>query len=275
MDRLMKGTSSIAVVHLVRAANAPAALTTFLNSYLECPAGLPHQLIFLLKGFGGELPPEVSELLDRVPHRKIYCRDKGYDIASYFYAAERISESLVVFINSFSVLQADQWLSKLHSAFHERGGGLIGATGSWESISIESSHGGLFLKAKALALSLPLRALFPAFPNPHVRTNGFLLARKDFLAMRPKLVRTKLGAWLFESGRNSMTRQILRRGLNVLVVGRDGSVYRPEEWSRSGTFWQSKQENLLIHDNRTIAYDSGGADFQAKRYKSAWNAFRR
>jgi hypothetical protein len=271
----MKGTSSIAVVHLVRAANSPSALARFLNSYHECPAGLPHRLIFLLKGFGEKLPSEVSQLLDRVPHTKIYCRDKGFDVASYFYAAERLSESLVVFINSFSVLRGDQWLSKLHRAYTDGGGGLIGATGSWESISIESSPGGLVQRAKALVLSLPLRVLFPAFPNPHVRTNGFLLARTDFLAMRPKWMRTKLDAWLFESGRNSMTRQILRRGLKVLVVGRDGSVYRPEEWPRSLTFWQSKQENLLIHDNRTIAYENGGTDFQAKRYRCAWNSFRR
>jgi hypothetical protein len=269
----MKTTTDIAVVHLVRAANAVEALIRFLDSYLDCPAGLPHKLVFLLKGFGAELPRSVAERLDSVRHSRIYCPDKGYDIASYFYAAERLSESLVLFINSFSVLQGDRWLLKLQNAYQPRDVGLVGATGSWESISVDSSPN-LISMAKALALSLPLRALFPAFPNPHVRTNAFLLARKDFLAMRPRLMHTKLGAWLFESGRNSMTRQILRRGLEVIVVGRDGSMYRPEEWPRSLTFWQSKQENLLIQDNRTLAYENGDADTQAKRFRSAWICFR-
>lgn len=270
----MKAFTDTAVVHLVRAANSLTALARFLDSYLECPAGFTHKLIFLLKGFGTDLPANVSQLLDRVPHSRIRCPDRGYDITSYFYAAERISEPLVLFTNSFSVLQGDEWLSKFLDAYHRRDVGLVGATGSWESISIDPSLDDLVSKGKALALSLPLRVLFPAFPNPHVRTNGFLLARQDFLAMRPTLTRTKLAAWLFESGRNSMTRQVLRRGLGVLVIGRDGSVYRPEEWARSLTFWQSKQENLLIQDNRTVAYEAGDPDFQGKRYRSAWNNFR-
>jgi hypothetical protein len=270
-----RSNGAIAVVHLVRAANAPAALRRFLDSYLECAAGLPHQLVIVLKGFGAQLPAEVSELVARVPHRQVHCGDEGYDIASYFYAADRIAEPLLVFINSFSVLQADQWLSKLYGAYQESGGGVVGASGSWESMSLDSSHGGLFHKARSVALSAPLRALFPRFPNPHLRTNGFLLARSDFLAMRPKWMRTKLGAWLFESGRNSMTRQILRHGRKVLVVGRDGSIYPPNEWSRSRTFWQAKQENLLLQDNRTLAYDNGNADLQARRYISAWDASRR
>lgn len=270
-----RSNGGIAVVHLVRAANAPAALRRFLDSYLECLAGLPHELVFVLKGFSPQLPAEVAELMDRVPHRQIHCRDEGYDIASYFYAAERLAEPLLLFINSFSVLQADQWLSKLHSAYQESGGGVVGASGSWESMSLDSSRGGLLQRVRELALSAPLRTLFPRFPNPHLRTNGFLLARIDFLAMRPGLMRTKLGAWLFESGRNSMTRQVLRRGRKVLVVGRDGSVFPPEEWSQSRTFWQSKQENLLIQDNRTLAYQEGDADLQARRYTSAWDALRR
>jgi hypothetical protein len=49
-------------------------------------------------------------------------------------------------------------------------------------------------------------------------------------------------------------------GLNVLVVGRDGRAYSPEEWPQSNTFWQSNQENLLVADNQTRSY-SNGSDY--------------
>jgi hypothetical protein len=136
---------------------------------------------------------------------------------------------------------------------------------------VQSRLSSLLLKGKALAVGLPLLALFPTFPNVHLRTNGFLLARENFLRMRPRMIRTKLDAWLFESGRNSMTQQMLRRGLEVLVVGRNGSVYAPDEWGQSVTFWQHKQENLLIQDNRTAAYEQGNEEFRAKRVACAWN----
>jgi len=277
----MSAAADTAVIHLVRAGNDLDALSQFLASYESCPAGAAHRLIFLLKGFDGKLPQGVAALLDRTPHTRIYCPDRGYDIGSYFYVAERIEEPFVLFTNSFSVLQGSQWLSKFLNAYNRRGVGLVGATGSWQSRSSAFFNSrftavgppacGLFSKGKALALWLPLRALFPAFPNVHIRTNGFLLARKDFLAMRPTLMRTKIDTWLFESGRRSLTMRVLRRGLSVLVVGRDGSVYRPEEWPRSGTYWQFKQENLLIQDNRTIAYEKGDANLQAQRCQSAWN----
>jgi hypothetical protein len=261
----------IAVVHLVRAGNSPEALGRFLESYHQHPAGIVHRLIILLKGFANSPPPHISDLLSTVSHAQIACADEGYDVASYFFAAERIGEPLVFFANSFSVIRGDQWLSKLLNAYQRERVGLVGATGSWESMTLDAPSHGILRTMASLALTPPLRLLFPAFPNPHVRTNGFLLARQDFLAMRTSLMSVKLGAWMFESGRNSMTRQILRRGLDALVVGRNGTAYRPEEWSRSQTFWQSAQENLLIGDNRTAAYEHGGDDFKARKFRSAWN----
>ena len=36
----------------------------------------------------------------------------------------------------------------------------------------------------------------------------------------------------------------------------------PDQWNRSGTFLQGRQENLLVSDNQTRAYDSAS---EAKR----------
>jgi hypothetical protein len=277
----MNSVRDLAVIHLVRASNDLGVLSAFLVSYEKYSAGHAHQLTFLLKGFAGGLPQSVSDLLDRFPHKRVMCPDYGYDIGSYIYASNRIREPLVLFTNSYCVLQADKWLAKFLNAYHQPRVGMVGASGSWESLSstmlnARSAVSGSILrdgfsKAKALTVGLPLLLMFPAFPNYHIRTNGFLVARKDFLAIRPALMRTKLDAWLFESGRKSMTRRMRERGLEALVVGKDGSYYLPEEWSRSMTFWQSHQENLMIKDNRSIAYDCGSESLRARLYTCAWN----
>jgi hypothetical protein len=272
--------AEIAIIHLVRAGTGASVLAEFVDSYLRHSAGHDHNLVFLLKGFPRNLPGDVSAILDRSPHSRIVCPDNGFDIGSYYYAAERVTERVVMFLNSFSTIQGDSWLLKLVQASSEPGVGLVGASGSWESMVstlLDAPQAGgheysgrRFSRLKAQILGLPLRIFFPAFPNPHVRSNAFMLLRDDFLSMRPPRMRCKLQAWLFESGRSSMTRQILRRGLRVMVVGRNGMAYRIANWSKSGTFWQAQQENLLIHDNRSLAYSCADATVQARLCRMAW-----
>lgn len=276
----MAGTVDTAVVHLVRAGNDPAALERFLCSYARHPAGAPHRLVLLLKGFATRLPAELHGLLARVAHQRIDCPDRGYDVGSYCFAAQRISQRIVLFLNSYSVLQGDRWLAKLLDAYHRTGVGLVGATGSNDSMSASllrgfvDDHGlirsDVIHRAMAIGLGIALRPAFPDFPNPHIRSNAFLLARTDFLALRPWLLRTKLDAWLFESGRASMTRRMQKRGLQVLVVGADGLGYPPEDWPRSMTFWQSHQQNLLIADNRTAAYQCAPEALRRVLQRRAW-----
>ena len=95
-----------------------------------------------------------------------------------------------------------------------------------------------------------------------MRTNGFLIERELFLSLRGGTGLTKYDALAFESGRNSMTRQIGRRGLTVLVVGGDGVAYSPLEWPMSRTYRSGDQQNLMIADNRTEMYSR--ADPQGK-----------
>ena len=280
----MQTTQDIAVIHLVRAGTDNRAVAQFVDSYLEHPAGHEHKLIFLLKGFARELPNDLTAVLDRVPHVRVVCPEGGYDIGSYYHAVASITEHLVMFLNSFSVIQGDHWLLKLVRAYRDPGVGLVGASGSWESLvstllaapnsGTAIPTGGWLWRLSAPLVGLPLRVLFPAFPNPHVRSNAFLMAREQFIAIRPARIHLKLQAWLFESGRASMTRRILARGLRVMVVGRDGMAYNIADWPTSRIFWQDQQENLLIHDNRSMAYSRAGAAIQAQLCRAAWNCRR-
>jgi hypothetical protein len=95
---------------------------------------------------------------------------------------------------------------------------------------------------------------FPPFPNPHLRTNAFMIRRRDFLALRPHRTFTKRQAYSFESGRRGLTSQLLRAGKRPYVVGRDGHAYGISDWMHSHTFWIGKQENLMVADNQTRRY---------------------
>jgi hypothetical protein len=95
---------------------------------------------------------------------------------------------------------------------------------------------------------------FVPFPNPHVRTNAFMIERSLMLSLEWPAVRTKTSAWKLENGRPSVTRQVWARDLEALVVGRDGRAFQPPSWPESRTFRSGDQDNLLVADNRTREY---------------------
>jgi hypothetical protein len=96
--------------------------------------------------------------------------------------------------------------------------------------------------------------LFSPFPNYHIRTNAFMISRDLMCKLHCNGIYSKLGAYKFESGRNNMTRQILRMKLVALVIGKDGAAYERKDWFRSNTFWQRDQNNLLVADKQTRIY---------------------
>jgi hypothetical protein len=111
---------------------------------------------------------------------------------------------------------------------------------------------------------------FGTFPAPHLRTNGFMVERQLLRSLRMDRIARKMGAYSLESGRNSITRQIQRRGLRALVVARDGELYEPERWPESHTFWQGDQEGLLIADNQTRFYANGPLERRRLLSAFAW-----
>ena len=99
-------------------------------------------------------------------------------------------------------------------------------------------------------------SLFPSFPNPHIRSNGFVIKRLSFLSLISENLTTKEDANLFESGPNSMTNIIKCRGLKAVIVGKNGQIYEEADWPISNTFRCNNQSNLLIGDNHTNAYSN-------------------
>jgi hypothetical protein len=272
--------SETGVVHLVWQPAGTEPLKRFIESYCAFPAGMEHDLTVVFNGFSGSDATEHRELLAGIPHRELLLDGSVLDIAAYFWAAGQLDCRYVCFLNSYSTPLVSGWLSKLHAHAVDPGVGAAGATGSWESFySSYLRHRDADSRGR---LSRVLRspyhrwktirylANFSPAPNPHLRSNAFMLERSRFLSFQPRRLKTKWDTWVFESGRRGMTAQLLDRGLRVVIVGRDGHGYGPEEWRESATFRLAEQQNLLIGDNRTRDYDEAGAEERALLSALAW-----
>ena len=282
----------LCVVHLARHANGWEPFDRFMRSYEEHPAGIDHDLVVAVKGFpGSEPPPAYLERMGPSGGTVLPLEDTGFDIGSYWATARALPYVSYCFLNSFSVVLDDGWLAKM-ARHHDPSVGLVGASGSWESHLTGAGtplRSGLFLPPWRIAPDpFPSRRLtardrlwlieewrrqwarFPPFPNPHIRTNAFLIRRDLMLELEVGDMGAKGEALWFESGRRSLTRQVLRRGLQVLVVGRDGVAYAPGDWPASHTFRSGNQANLMVSDNRTIEWaaldDSGREDLSVRTW---------
>lgn len=265
--------SDICVVHLVRKKNGLEPFQLFIDSYVKNPAGIDHELLMIYKGFyrKTDIAP-YEELLKDIPHSFLTVADIGFDIRPYFIAAEKHHSKYFCFLNSFSVILDKDWLLKLYRHFSQPGVGLVGATGSWQGLqSPARKKRALWKKILRPLVLWYLKMNFPLFPNYHVRTNAFMIARNNMLKIQCGLLLTKFQAYCFESGKNSLTRQVDQMGLRPVIVGKDGKGYDKSEWSMSNTFWRGTQHNLLISDNQTRKYDTASPVWRQKFELYAWS----
>ena len=297
----------VGVVYLYRFAEGEHPVRRFLKSYRDHSAGIEHEFHVVFKGFPDQRRLNLGrELFSGMQINSIELEDNGYDIGSYLAAANAVSNRRLIFLNTFSLILGDDWLRHFDRALTAPEVGLVGATGSW--LSNASGYEGalrrLFYRAKHLPtqlrylfnresektsekmLKMRKRSLrrylqspftylynifeFGRFPNPHIRTNSFMMERIRFLSLDFPSFKKKSEAYRFESGRRSLTRQIIRQGLRPVVVDRNGRVYDIAEWKSSATFWINDQENLLIADNRTRDYAEGDEELREYLEDAAW-----
>jgi len=285
--------SSICVAHLVRHTNDLSALREFIDSYRAHPAGAPHDLVIIFKGFRSPADVKAHEaLLADLAWQPFFVDDTGFDIGSYLKAANHFQHNYFCFLNSFSRIEKPDWLGILLRNLQQPGVGIVGATGSWQSISadyqaldaIHPRHRMRFWKRWIIAADLCFKERFkqrifdrdigfPGFPNPHLRTNAILVARATLLGLDIGGIRDKWETFRLESGRRSITARLLMSGFRVMVAGADGNGYEPERWPESRTFWIHEQENLLVSDNQTRSYSEGDDRDRQRLSHRAWRLF--
>lgn len=224
-----------AVVYLARQVDGLLFLPRFLGSLKKYPAGMEYDLIVILKGYNdGDIPRCLrgfrADGLKRV-HTMVF-DDSRFATEAFFVAAERFEfETFLFFVSSARVLGRD-WVGSIVAPLLASKAQLTGASSGFEALNETTP-----------------------FPNPSIRTTGFAIRRKDWLALERGDLSVRYGGNLFEAGPQSMTKQILRSGGEILLVGRDGRHFPLEAWKESATFRLSDQENLLSADTRTDDFD--------------------
>jgi hypothetical protein len=116
-------------------------------------------------------------------------------------------------------------------------------------------------------------ARFPAFPNPHIRSNGFMVARERMLEFPDGSVRSKIDACTFESGLDSLTSRVRREGMAAVVVGNDGVGYDVQDWWRSRTFRCLDESNLLLSDNQSRMFSRMTPGAKATHLRITWGDY--
>ncbi len=245
----------IALFYLARGADADhlASIRRFIQAYRSRPAGVDHELVVIFKGFASEgALDEARAEMAGIAFKEVHTGDETFDLGAYADAILRVNCERAAFLNTGSEPIASGWLGKLNAALGLPGMGLVGASGSFQ---IGLAGGG--------------------FPSVHVRTNAFMMRTPLARCTLGRLtIRNKLDAYHAEHGPNSLTRQVVSRGLTAAIVGANGRAYAPEWWSGSRTFRQGDQANLLVADNQTRAWDAMTWPERRILFEGTWGAVR-
>lgn len=284
--------TSTCVLHLARHANGWDHLDRFLHSYDQHPAGMDHDLVVILKGFPD--PDSSSLYRERLAPYDVTIiehDEAGLDLGSYWRVARTLPYETFCFLNTYSLILDSGWLAKLIGHLGPTVG-IVGATGSWEShvsawtkdwlpgalrspwqapsAPFEGRRPTLAERKWVLKHGLTTLRDYPVFPNPHIRTNSFAMRRDLMAEMHSGTFSDKSDTMRFESGRCSLTRLVRKRGLDTLVVGRDGHAYPPDKWPESNTYRSGGQQNLLVSDNRTRQWSADPPALKQKWALMAW-----
>jgi hypothetical protein len=278
LSQLTEKQASIGLIYIARGGPGGAeSVRQFCESYLARDAGIVHSLYVAAKRWRSD--DEIRRLemyFAGFPINIVSLPDDGLDIGAYMRIARRIPAEWLCFLNTHSRILKENWLSLLYHAAQGSEVGATGATGSWESAfnalldaQWPTQFGSRVRRAAALARNW---AQFPAFPNPHLRTNAFLTRSALFseFASQVAFPRTKRDVYAIESGSRSYSSFLRRRGLDLRVCGADGVAYSIDSWPGSGTYRSRNQDNLLVADNQTQEFSAADPVLRESLRVSAW-----
>jgi len=282
-------------------------LISFIESYLKFESGVEHNLVILFNG--SKDPAAINPYLDFLKSKKIdhsYLElETGQDIAAYRWAASQLDSEYVLFFNTYSQIQHDNWGRNYLNSIKKDNIGCVGATGSWmswfsygfqrarfllssnlkirqylpyfEAKKIEIASLNIVIPARLTLIGALIKSIikynnFPKYPNPHLRTNAFIIKREFWLSLNFPGLGDKKQAHQFESGANSFTKQILRSGKSVLVMNKYGELFEPKFWNKSKTLWSYGQSDLLVSDNFTRQYEVSSKENQLAFQNFLWGS---
>ena len=248
-------------------------LSKFIDNYKFFSSGFNHKLIICLKLLDND---RVNYVNDYLINRKIKfelfndtSQNNDYDFGSYSRVAEKYKDYLIFFLNASSRPVINGWLKLVITNYTTNT--IIGTTASYESHASNMK-----LKKPYKIISFFFKKIkntlyFNSFPNPHLRTTGFLINAKDYISYyQNKSCKSKFDAWKIESGKSSLTNFFLDLNFNILLVNSEGKSFKPNDWHASNTYCFKETSKLLISDNHTRKYQNMSNKEKENIVKIVW-----
>ena len=127
---------SLGLVYLSRGLDGGLLATkAFFSAYCDHPAGCPHELIVIMKGwFGVNGEDEIRQLAKTHSATVIDLPDDGFDWGAYMRVAPLLKHDFVCFCNTHSRPLVDGWLDLLKKSAESDSIniGAVGATASYQ-----------------------------------------------------------------------------------------------------------------------------------------------
>lgn len=245
-------------------------LKTFLVNFKKNKPGYPYELIICFKLLKKKERIQREKLLKnyKIFYDKEHANDHEWGTLKRLCILKKNRE--IFWMNDHSYPVQKNWLKKIMNHYNKNV--FIGTSGSFSSHFSNS-----FYRHKSdNYLKAIIKIIFfffsvPNFPNPHIRTTGFLINSNDFIEfMKLKWVRTKLQSFLIESGNYSLTNFFKRKNYDIFVVNKDGNKFNLNSMKKSYTFAHKNQNKFLISDNQIRTYSKLSAKEKIKRTKQVW-----
>ena len=251
-------------------------LKSFIKSYINFKSGYDHELLICFKKFTNV--ETIEEWSSKVPFNFIRFIDNekknDFDIGSYLRVSEQYQDRLILFLGTYTNPKTNNWLRIFVENYKEKS--ILGATGSYASIPsmFFKFYYNQYTKFQQIKWGLQHLLKVKLFPNPHIRTTGFLILAKDLLSIkydRNKLIK-KIECNYFEGGRHGMSQQLISRRFNLFIANSDNNIFSIKDWKKSKTYCLENQEKLIFIDNRTNEYHNASPELKKKMNKLCWGS---
>ena len=249
-------------------------LNRFIKHYLKYNSGHDHDLVICFKEF--ESDDKIFEWEKTININYIKFDDSkqknDFDIGSYFRIAKKYSDRLILFLDTHTRPNTNNWLKFYVDNYKEKS--ILGATASYSSLP--SLFFSFFFKQHSILEQIRwgIKHLFHVklFPNPHIRTTGFFIKAGDMLSCKfdtTKFIK-KIETNYFEGGRKGLSNQLIKKGFQLLLLNSDGKCFNIPDWKLSETYCLGSQRKLIFIDNRTEEFSKSNTEEKIKRTRLTW-----
>ena len=249
------------------------SLMNFINNYSKFNAGINHKLIICYKLIEKTKLEPLRNLFLNITHEEFIDPEtkNDYDFGSYNRVAAKFQDNDILFLNSHSYPISDNWLKKLMLFKDEDT--VIGSSASYESLADSIILKKIYKYFSYIFKKVRFNKNFKNFPNPHLRTTGFLIKGKSYCEfMFNRSIKNKEDAWKIESGKNSLTNFFKKKNFKFFVVNSENKKFTEENWMLSETYCYLNQSKSIISDKQTRKYLSLSTEEKKIAQNKVWGS---